>query len=55
MGPSPFDALSDLADAEAYAAGVTVFATRDDRLLQWARTALDISGIRVMRPADVVL
>lgn len=41
--------------AEAYAAGVTVFATRDDRLLQWARTALDISGIRVMRPADVIL
>ncbi|SEH00362.1 Acetyltransferase (GNAT) family protein [Nonomuraea solani] len=41
--------------AEAYAAGVTVFVTRDERLSIWARSALDICGVRVMRPADVIL
>jgi GNAT superfamily N-acetyltransferase len=41
--------------AEAYAAGVTVFATRDENLLRWSRAALDICGVRVLRPADVIL
>ncbi|MFF0769872.1 GNAT family N-acetyltransferase [Nonomuraea wenchangensis] len=41
--------------AEAYTAGVTVFATRDENLLRWARAALDICGVRVLRPADVIL
>lgn len=41
--------------AEAYAAGVTVLATRDERLYKWSRTALDICGVKIMRPADVIL
>lgn len=41
--------------AEAFLAGVTVMATRDDRLLRWSAAAADACGVRVMRPADVVL
>ena len=41
--------------AEAALAGVTVLATRDEHLLRWSASALDVCGIRVMRPADVVL
>lgn len=41
--------------AEAYLAGATVLATRDERLLKWSAQAIDVCGVRVMRPADVVL
>jgi GNAT superfamily N-acetyltransferase len=41
--------------AEAGLAGVTVFTTRDANLLRWSAAAADLFGIRVMRPADVVL
>jgi predicted nucleic acid-binding protein len=50
---------SDMSDvrhvAEASLAGITVLATRDGRLLRWAAEAIDVCGVRVMRPADVVL
>jgi hypothetical protein len=41
--------------AEAGLAGVTVLATRDTNLLRWSAAATDLYGVRVMRPADVVL
>lgn len=41
--------------AEAALAGVTVLATRDEALLRWSGEATDVCGVRVMRPADVVL
>ena len=41
--------------AEAALAGVTVLATRDEALLGWSAEATDVCGVRVMRPADVVL
>lgn len=41
--------------AEASLAGVTVLATKDDKLLQWATGALGVTGVRVMHPSDVIL
>jgi GNAT superfamily N-acetyltransferase len=41
--------------AEASLAGVTVVATKDDKLLQWATGALGVTGVRVMHPSDVIL
>lgn len=41
--------------AEAALAGVTVMATRDARFMEWAAGVVGISGVRVMRPADVIL
>ena len=50
---------SDISDvrhvAEASLAGVTVLATRDEALLRWSAEAIDICGVRVMRPADAIL
>jgi GNAT superfamily N-acetyltransferase len=51
--------LSDISDvrhlAEASLSGVTVLATRDEAFLQWSADVIDVSGVRVMRPADVIL
>jgi GNAT superfamily N-acetyltransferase len=41
--------------AEASLAGVTVLATRDQKLMDWAAGAVELSAVRVMHPADVVL
>jgi len=41
--------------AEASLSGVTVLATRDEAFLQWSADAIDVSGVRVLRPADVIL
>jgi GNAT superfamily N-acetyltransferase len=41
--------------AEASLAGVTVLATKDDKLLQWATGALGVTGVRAMHPSDVIL
>jgi GNAT superfamily N-acetyltransferase len=41
--------------AEASLAGVTVLATKDDKLQQWATGALEVTGVRVMHPSDVIL
>jgi GNAT superfamily N-acetyltransferase len=41
--------------AEASLAGVTVVATKDDKLLQWATAAIGVTGVRVLRPSDVIL
>lgn len=56
------DLSADLADqsdvrhvAEASLAGVTVLATKDDKLRRWANGALGVTGVRVMHPSDVIL
>jgi GNAT superfamily N-acetyltransferase len=41
--------------AEASLAGVTVVATKDDKLLQWATAAIGVTGVRVLHPSDVIL
>jgi GNAT superfamily N-acetyltransferase len=41
--------------AEASLAGVTVLATKDDKLHRWAADAIGITGVRVMHPSDVIL
>ena len=41
--------------AEAYLAGVTVLATRDDEFIKWAAGIIGETEGRVMRPSDVVL
>ena len=41
--------------AEASLAGVTVLATKDDKLQRWATEAIGITGVRVMHPSDVIL
>jgi GNAT superfamily N-acetyltransferase len=50
---------SDVSDvrhvAEASLAGVTVLASRDEKLLKWSGQAADVTGVRVMRPEDVIL
>ena len=51
----PADASDVRHVAQAGLAGVTVLATRDGQLLRWAAAATDVCGVRVMRPADVVL
>ncbi|HEX3957466.1 MAG TPA: hypothetical protein VHZ03_12680 [Trebonia sp.] len=41
--------------AEAYLAGVTVLATRDDEFIKWAAGIIGETEVRVMRPSDVIL
>lgn len=41
--------------AAAWLTGTTVVATRDERFIDWAATVTDTTGVRVMRPSDVVL
>jgi GNAT superfamily N-acetyltransferase/predicted nucleic acid-binding protein len=41
--------------AEAALAGVTVLATKDERLLKWAVGAFGETGVRVMHPSEVIL
>jgi GNAT superfamily N-acetyltransferase len=41
--------------AEASLAGVTVLATKDDKLHRWAAEAVGITGVRVMHPSDVIV
>jgi GNAT superfamily N-acetyltransferase len=41
--------------AEASLAGVTVLATKDDKLHEWAAEAIGVTGVRVMYPSDVIL
>jgi hypothetical protein len=41
--------------AETSLAGVTVLATKDDKLQRWATEAVGITGVRVMHPSDVIL
>jgi len=41
--------------AEAFLAGVTVLATRDDEFIRWATRIISETEVRVMRPSDVVL
>ena len=41
--------------AEASLAGVTVLVTRDELFLRWSNEALDVCGVRVLRPAEVIL
>jgi len=50
---------SDISDvrhvAEASLAGVTVLASKDTDLQDWAAGVVGITGVRVMHPADVIL
>ncbi len=55
LSADPSDISDVLHVAEAFLAGVTVLATRDQRLLRWSAEAIETCGVRVMRPADVVL
>jgi GNAT superfamily N-acetyltransferase len=41
--------------AEASLAGVTVLATKDERLRRWATGIVALTGVRVMDPSDVIL
>ncbi len=41
--------------AAAWLTGTTVIATRDQRFIQWSAAVADTTGVRVMRPSDVVL
>jgi GNAT superfamily N-acetyltransferase len=41
--------------AEASLAGVTVLATKDDKLHRWAAGVFGLTGVRVMHPSDVIL
>lgn len=41
--------------AEASLAGVTVLASKDDKLHQWATEAIGITGVRVLYPSDVIV
>jgi GNAT superfamily N-acetyltransferase len=41
--------------AEASLAGVTVLATKDDKLLGWASGAIATTGVQGMHPSDVIL
>jgi GNAT superfamily N-acetyltransferase/predicted nucleic acid-binding protein len=51
----PHDYSDVLHVAEASLAGVTVLATRDEKLEEWAASVGDITNVRVMHPADVIL
>jgi len=50
---------SDVSDARHLAAaalsGVTVIATRDEKFIAWSTRIADATGVRVMRPSDVVV
>lgn len=52
-------AAGDISDvrhvAETSLAGVTVMTTRDAKFVDWAAGVVGITGVRVMRPADVIL
>jgi predicted nucleic acid-binding protein len=59
---SGIDLSSDVGDisdvrhlAAASLAGITVIATRDERFIDWSAHVLEITGVRVLRPADVVV
>jgi hypothetical protein len=41
--------------AEAALGGVTVLASRDEKFLTWSASVVDVTGVRVMRPHDVIL
>lgn len=41
--------------AAASLSGTTVIATRDERFIDWSARITDTTGVRVMRPSDVVL
>ncbi|MGO9672176.1 MAG: GNAT family N-acetyltransferase, partial [Streptosporangiaceae bacterium] len=41
--------------AEASLAGVTVLASKDDKLRGWAGEAVAVTGVRAMHPSDVIL
>lgn len=41
--------------AAASLSGTTVIATRDERFIDWSAGITDATGVRVMRPSDVVL
>jgi hypothetical protein len=41
--------------AEALLSGVTVVATRDERFIDWSARIVDTTGVRVMRPSDVIV
>jgi GNAT superfamily N-acetyltransferase len=41
--------------AEASLAGVTVLASKDDKLRGWAAEAIAVTGVRAMHPSDVIL
>lgn len=41
--------------ATAWLSGITVLATRDDKFIDWSAQLVDVTGVRVMRPSDVVL
>lgn len=41
--------------AEASLAGVTVVATKDEKLLRWTAAAVGVTGVRAMHPSDVIL
>ena len=48
--------LSDVRHlAEASLSGVTVLTTRDEKFLEWSMRAIDVTGVRVMRPSDVIV
>jgi GNAT superfamily N-acetyltransferase len=55
LSADPGDRSDVLHIAEASLAGVTVLATKDEKLLQWAAGALEVTGVRVMYPSDVIL
>lgn len=41
--------------ATAWLSGITVIATRDEKFIDWSPRIVDTTGVRVMRPSDVVL
>ena len=41
--------------AAAWLSGTTVIATRDEAFINWSATVADTTGVRVMRPSDVVI
>lgn len=41
--------------AAAWLSGTTVIATRDERFINWSAAVTDTTGVRVMRPSDVVI
>jgi GNAT superfamily N-acetyltransferase len=51
----PHDYSDVLHISEASLAGATVLATRDEKMQEWASGVGDLTNVRVMRPADVIL
>lgn len=58
-GPDLSADPSDISDvrhlAAAWISGTTVIATRDERFIDWSAAVADTTGVRVMRPSDVVV